>query len=60
MERELTISKAASRLGVSQVELRRWDVAGKFEARRPPINHCRLYRHTDLERLKRRIEGPPE
>lgn len=51
----LTISQAARRLGVSQVTLRRWDAAGKFKARRHPINDYRMYSKVDVERLKRRI-----
>lgn len=52
----LTISQAARRLGVSQVTLRRWDAAGKFKARRHPINDYRMYRKGDVEQLKRRIQ----
>lgn len=51
----LTISEAATFLGVSQVTLRRWDAAGKFKARRHPINDYRMYRKGDVERLRRRI-----
>jgi excisionase family DNA binding protein len=51
----MTISEAAHVLGVSEVTLRRWDAAGKFKARRHPINDYRLYRRRDVERLKRRI-----
>lgn len=54
--RMLTISEAAELLGVSEVTLRRWDAAGKFKARRHPINSYRLYRRGDVVRLKRRIE----
>ena len=53
----LTIKEAAEYLGVSEVTLRRWDVAGKFTATRHPINGYRLYRRKDLERLKRSIDG---
>lgn len=56
----LTISEAAEFLGVSQVTLRRWDAAGKFKARRHPVNDYRLYRKTDVERLKQRIEHGQE
>lgn len=52
----LTISEAAEFLEVSEVTLRRWDAAGKFRAKRHPINDYRLYRRGDVERLKRRIE----
>lgn len=53
----LTISEAAEFLGVSQATLRRWDAAGKFRARRHPMNGYRLYGKVDVERLKRRIQN---
>jgi len=39
----ITIKEAALLLGVSEPTLRRWDEAGKFTARRHPINGYRLY-----------------
>lgn len=54
----LTIKVAAELLGVCEMTLRRWDAAGKFRARRHPINGYRLYRRDDLLRLLRKIAGP--
>lgn len=54
----VTIKEAATTLGVSEVTLRRWDEAGKFPARRHPINGYRLYRLDDVKRLRLAIEGP--
>jgi len=52
----LTIKSAAEILGVSEMTLRRWDAAGKFRARRHPINGYRLYREDEVLRLKAKIE----
>jgi excisionase family DNA binding protein len=52
----LTISDAADLLGVSLPTLRRWDEAGKFKARRHPINRYRLYKRTEVMRLRKSIE----
>jgi excisionase family DNA binding protein len=51
----LTIKDAAELLGVCEMTLRRWDAAGKFKARRHPLNGYRLYRRQDVERLRKRI-----
>ena len=48
----LTIGQVAEILGVSAATLRRWDRAGRFRARRHPINGYRLYRRQDVERLR--------
>jgi hypothetical protein len=53
----VTIKEAADLLGVAEVTLRRWDDAGKFPARRHPINRYRLYRMVDLRRLRVAIDG---
>lgn len=53
----VTIKEAARLLGVSEVTLRRWDDAGKFKAVRHPLNGYRLYRVSELTRLKRVIGG---
>ena len=52
----LTISEAAELLGVSLPTLRRWDDAGKFKARRHPINGYRLYKRSEVIRLRKSIE----
>lgn len=45
----LSISEAASYLGVSRQTLRRWDREGKLKATRQPGNRYRFYRRADLE-----------
>lgn len=53
----VTIKEAAELLGVAEITLRRWDEAGKFKARRHPINGYRLYSRESIERLKADIQG---
>lgn len=47
----VTIKEAAELLRTPEITLRRWDEAGKFKARRHPINGHRLYRRDGVERL---------
>lgn len=51
----LTIQEAARLLGVSVPTMRRWDDAGKFVAKRHPINGYRMYRKPDVVRLRNKI-----
>jgi len=51
----LTIREAADLLGVSLPTMRRWDEAGKFKARRHPINGYRLYAKADVLKLRKKI-----
>ena len=53
--RLLTIKQAAEILDVAEVTLRRWDAAGKFKARRHPMNGYRMYAEKDVLRLRDRI-----
>jgi excisionase family DNA binding protein len=53
----ITIKEAASLLGVSEPTLRRWDEAGKFRARRHPINGYRLYDRAKVRAMRKRILG---
>lgn len=53
----VTIKEAAELLGVAEITLRRWDEAGKFKARRHPINGYRLYNRESVERLRADIQG---
>ena len=53
----LQIKEAAEFLGVSPSTLRNWERRGRLTPHRHPINHYRLYRKADLERLLREIEG---
>lgn len=56
----LTIKAAAEALGVSEQTLRRWDKAGKLQAKRHPINGYRLYPRGQVLELYRRIHAEPE
>ncbi|KFA94785.1 MerR family DNA-binding transcriptional regulator [Archangium violaceum] len=51
----LTIKVAAEVLGVSEQTLRRWDKAGKFRAKRHPMNGYRLYSRGQVLELRRKI-----
>lgn len=53
----VTIKEAAELLGVAEITLRRWDEAGRFKARRHPINGYRLYSRDSVERLRADIQG---
>lgn len=52
----LTVSQAATFIGVSASTLRNWDRLGKVAARRHPVNGYRLYLQADLVRLLKQIE----
>lgn len=47
----LTVGDAADVLGVSKDTLRRWDRAGKLQARRHPVTGYRLYLKNELDHL---------
>lgn len=51
----LTVQDAARLLGVSVPTLRRWDDAGKFPAKRHPMNGYRLYARDAVLLLRKRI-----
>jgi DNA-binding transcriptional MerR regulator len=51
----LTIKQAAAMLAVSEMTLRRWDAAGKFRARRHPINNYRTYLRAEVLKLRKKI-----
>lgn len=56
MPKLLKIKEAAAFLGVCEMTLRRWDAAGRFKARRHPINGFRLYSRDQLVRLRKQID----
>lgn len=56
----LTVSQAATFLGVSASTLRNWDRLGKVAARRHPVNGYRLYLQTDLVRMLKQTERVAE
>ncbi len=55
MEKFLTVSEAANKIGVSSATLRRWDKLGKFESFRHPINNYRVYDEDSINALKSEI-----
>lgn len=56
----VTLTEAASYLGVSKATLRNWDKEGKLKAHRHPINRYRVYDLNDLRNLKTQISLLPE
>ena len=48
MQNQVTLTEAASYLGVSKATLRNWDHEGKLTAVRNPVNGYRMY---DLDKL---------
>lgn len=56
----MKISEAAEYLGVSPNTLRNWENAGKLVAVRHPVNHYRLFRREELEKLLKQVEQPPK
>jgi len=52
----MTIGEAADALGVSEMTLRRWHKAGKFVPHVHPISGYRLYKRSDVMKLRKRIE----
>lgn len=46
-----TVKQAAAYLGVTVMTLHRWDASGKLKAHRHPINHYRLYKEGDLNKV---------
>ena len=51
----LKVKQAAEMLGVTVMTLHRWGAKGKLKALRHPINHYRLYRASDLQRLLSKV-----
>ena len=54
----LTVKEAAEFLGVSPNTLRSWGAAKKIVEYRHAVNNYRLYRRTDLEELRYKLESP--
>ncbi len=51
----VTLSEAATLLGVSKATLRNWDKGGKLTATRHPLNSYRLYDLPELKRLQEQL-----
>lgn len=55
MKKLLTVKEAANILDVNPETLRRWDKAGKFKAKRHPINNYRVYHTEQIDSLQEKI-----
>jgi len=55
MRSYLTVSEAATFLGVAVSTIRNWDRSGKLKAIRHPVNNYRLYDRDELQALLDRI-----
>lgn len=62
MSSKVSLTEAATFLGVSKATLRNWDNGGKLHANRNPVNGYRTYDMEELIRLKKDIDAsePPE
>lgn len=54
----LTVKEAAEFLGVSPNTLRSWGAAKKIAEYRHQVNNYRLYKRSDLEELRLKLESP--
>jgi len=52
----LSVTDVAQMLGISAPTVRLWDKKGILKASRHPINHYRLYKRTDVERLLKKLK----
>ncbi len=57
-EPHLLVKEAAELLGCSPNTIRNWGREGKLPEYRHPLNNYRLYRRSDLLKLRRRLERP--
>lgn len=54
----LTVKEAAETLGVSPNTVRAWGASGKLPEYRHPLNNYRLFKQTDVERIRLKIAEP--
>jgi DNA (cytosine-5)-methyltransferase 1 len=54
----VTIKDAAEMLGVSVNTLRNWGAAKRIDEYRHPVNNYRLYKLTDLKKLRSLLARP--
>lgn len=57
MQNQVTLTEAASYLGVSKATLRNWDHEGKLTALRNPVNGYRMYDLDKLIEFRKKIMG---
>jgi len=54
----LTVKETAEALGVSPNTVRSWGASGKLPEYRHPLNNYRLFKESDVERLRRQLAEP--
>lgn len=52
----LTVKEVSKLLSVTPLTIRNWDLKGKLNAYRNPVNNYRLYKIEDVEMLLKQIE----
>ena len=59
VEDYVSVTEAVAMLEVAPNTVRAWGASGKLSEYRHPVNNYRLFKVSDLTRLKKRIENPP-
>lgn len=54
----LQVKEAAQLLGVSPNTVRNWGEAGKLPEYRHPVNNYRLFKRSDLEKIRKKVLSP--
>ena len=54
----LRVQEAAAFLGVSPNTIRNWGRDAKIPEYRHPMNNYRLYKQSDLEKIRRKLQRP--
>ncbi len=54
----LLVNEAAEFLGVSPNTIRNWGRDGKITEYRHPVNNYRLFKRTELERIRKKLLSP--
>ena len=57
MTTKISLSEAASFLGVSRATLRNWDKEKKLQAKRNPVNGYRTYDLNDVIKMKKSLDS---
>ena len=58
LDEYMTVTEAAEYVGVCANTLRNWGASGKLPEYRHPVNNYRLFKMSDVERLRRKIREP--
>ena len=54
----LMVTDAAQYLGVSPNTIRNWGRDGKIAEYRHPVNNYRLFKRTELDQIRRKLNSP--